>query len=492
MNIAELTEMQEQALEMGVVNDWEKGFMSDVIRRGKKPSSRQMNIINRIKFKVDNHDESKIKPWVKVLRDAMADPEYQPSQWTRRFCNDMVQRGLNGREVDSFSTRQNEILAEQVKLAEDWFANREGKLADRAQRQAEREARMAKEKAERDERIRLEQQIITEEGYGPIAALIDAARGKIQQPTITVKVDDQSITFKSPKGSDQTMVQSNHKKSAHRFGIIQPNGNFTFNGLLSPEMRAAIKKVNEDPFKAVIEFGHSSGSCSFCRRDLTDMRSVTVGYGPICAKRYALPWGNVSVERMTEFMVAKAQSVRALAGTHQGNDEGSIKTTQSIKCECCGKYALHPDDYATQSKRGYGEHYCNNGCDEPIFAVESEKCEARFVVETPAELIDAYKSMFGIDSIREVDTSSLQAFTPSEAVEEASEPAEDESTPAEDESPAQPSEEPSEQINEVVSNAVKATGAKPDDGLFWTNDGKSFKSRQGRYNYCKRTGAEYL
>jgi hypothetical protein len=38
-------------------------------------------------------------------------------------------------------------------------------------------------------------------------------------------------------------------------------------------------------------FGHSTGTCIFCSRDLTDGRSVDVGYGPTCASKNGLPWG---------------------------------------------------------------------------------------------------------------------------------------------------------------------------------------------------------
>jgi hypothetical protein len=38
-------------------------------------------------------------------------------------------------------------------------------------------------------------------------------------------------------------------------------------------------------------FGHQYGNCVFCSKDLTDDRSVTVGYGPVCAKNNHLPWG---------------------------------------------------------------------------------------------------------------------------------------------------------------------------------------------------------
>lgn len=38
-------------------------------------------------------------------------------------------------------------------------------------------------------------------------------------------------------------------------------------------------------------FGKAHGYCIACAHDLTDDRSLDVGYGPVCAKRYGWPWG---------------------------------------------------------------------------------------------------------------------------------------------------------------------------------------------------------
>jgi hypothetical protein len=38
--------------------------------------------------------------------------------------------------------------------------------------------------------------------------------------------------------------------------------------------------------------GRETGCCCFCGLTLTDGRSVVKGYGPICAKNWALPWGD--------------------------------------------------------------------------------------------------------------------------------------------------------------------------------------------------------
>jgi len=37
-------------------------------------------------------------------------------------------------------------------------------------------------------------------------------------------------------------------------------------------------------------FGQTSSFCCYCARHLEDGRSVEVGYGPVCAKKYNLPW----------------------------------------------------------------------------------------------------------------------------------------------------------------------------------------------------------
>jgi hypothetical protein len=41
-------------------------------------------------------------------------------------------------------------------------------------------------------------------------------------------------------------------------------------------------------------FGKLWGSCVFCSRLLTDERSVSVGYGPVCAEHNGLPWGETA------------------------------------------------------------------------------------------------------------------------------------------------------------------------------------------------------
>lgn len=39
------------------------------------------------------------------------------------------------------------------------------------------------------------------------------------------------------------------------------------------------------------EFGYANSRCVFCARNLSTAESTAVGYGPVCADNYGLPWG---------------------------------------------------------------------------------------------------------------------------------------------------------------------------------------------------------
>lgn len=52
-----------------------------------------------------------------------------------------------------------------------------------------------------------------------------------------------------------------------------------------------LRAFSRDPVRYAKEYASESGACCYCNRPLTDERSTEVGYGPVCAKNYGLPWG---------------------------------------------------------------------------------------------------------------------------------------------------------------------------------------------------------
>lgn len=82
------------------------------------------------------------------------------------------------------------------------------------------------------------------------------------------------------------------------YGRINTNGTWDVSKATPPEtatsLAALLTAFAADPARVASAYGKKFGSCCFCARELTDARSVEVGYGPICAGHYALPWGEAA------------------------------------------------------------------------------------------------------------------------------------------------------------------------------------------------------
>ena len=76
------------------------------------------------------------------------------------------------------------------------------------------------------------------------------------------------------------------------FGRIDPTGKF-IPGRDSALLDVAfLSAFAADPIGFAQSNGKESGSCRFCNLTLTTTESVSVGYGPICAGHWGLPWGH--------------------------------------------------------------------------------------------------------------------------------------------------------------------------------------------------------
>ena len=68
--------------------------------------------------------------------------------------------------------------------------------------------------------------------------------------------------------------------------------NWKYNHKLTDEQKHTItqllKEFADDPMGTVAKYGKLANRCCFCSKELTDPKSVTNGYGPICAKHYGL------------------------------------------------------------------------------------------------------------------------------------------------------------------------------------------------------------
>lgn len=80
------------------------------------------------------------------------------------------------------------------------------------------------------------------------------------------------------------------------FGRIEVDGSLTRGRAMNEAVLNLLFALANDPAKVAAQHGVATGSCCFCRRTLSTKESRSVGYGPDCAERLGLPWGEVSKE----------------------------------------------------------------------------------------------------------------------------------------------------------------------------------------------------
>lgn len=77
------------------------------------------------------------------------------------------------------------------------------------------------------------------------------------------------------------------------YGRISAEGAFEPSRSCQPFVSEALTAMDEDRIDYVVKYGAKTGNCCFCTRHLSTKESVTAGYGPICAEKWGLPWGEV-------------------------------------------------------------------------------------------------------------------------------------------------------------------------------------------------------
>lgn len=75
-------------------------------------------------------------------------------------------------------------------------------------------------------------------------------------------------------------------------GRIHTDGRLELRSDLPEPVSRVLEELEADPITYSARHGIETGQCCFCGLELSDPRSVRVGYGPICASNWGLPWGD--------------------------------------------------------------------------------------------------------------------------------------------------------------------------------------------------------
>lgn len=131
----------------------------------------------------------------------------------------------------------------------------------------------------------------------PMLALFKRAGSSLKHPKINLTVPGVGpivVTVAGDRAAKPGTVNIASPGSFEQntwYGRIGLDGQYTPSRQAPKGLEAALLAFAADPAKMAAEHGHRTGQCCFCNRPLNDARSTDVGYGPICADKWALPWG---------------------------------------------------------------------------------------------------------------------------------------------------------------------------------------------------------
>lgn len=75
------------------------------------------------------------------------------------------------------------------------------------------------------------------------------------------------------------------------FGAILPDGTLRIGAKMTDAIVSTLEAFNADPVGYAKVYGQRFGNCCFCGKEIITNESLAVGYGPVCADNYGLPWG---------------------------------------------------------------------------------------------------------------------------------------------------------------------------------------------------------
>lgn len=148
-----------------------------------------------------------------------------------------------------------------------------------------------------------------------------AREHSIQRPRIRLNLNGVRLTLAPgrPGSSFERDIWVNGPQR-ERFGRINAQGQYLRGRDATPAVQGVVASFGENPVAIARAHGLATGSCCFCGLTLTDARSVAVGYGPICAGHYGLPWGDERASSVVEIPAGQTPPRPAsLAVSMRGN-----------------------------------------------------------------------------------------------------------------------------------------------------------------------------
>jgi len=137
---------------------------------------------------------------------------------------------------------------------------------------------------------------LTTETFPRLVAMMQLAASNLKRPKITFNWEGRTVqlsiagnTARVP-GSLNVTDGGPYGESIW-YGRIVPTGEYDAGRANENWVTQALVALDKDPAASAAEHGHRTGRCCFCNIEIRTNESLAVGYGPVCADHYGLPWG---------------------------------------------------------------------------------------------------------------------------------------------------------------------------------------------------------
>ena len=118
------------------------------------------------------------------------------------------------------------------------------------------------------------------------------------------------------------------------YGRISQDGKWFANSRCQGNVFAVqglLERLANDPVGVATEYGKLTGNCCFCDKKLTDPQSTAVGYGPICADNWGLPWGKTDMKASNKVVMEPLLVGSTQNFLHEGVDvQAEIRADEAM------------------------------------------------------------------------------------------------------------------------------------------------------------------
>lgn len=131
--------------------------------------------------------------------------------------------------------------------------------------------------------------------FDGVIALFDKAAAKLKYPKVRLQLPSgEPIALSRAKDGSVNVTDGKPYGQNQWYGKVSPSGAWTVSNAgkqMQDVLQPVLMQLAAQPAQTAAAYGKMTGNCCFCVSPLTDPRSVEVGYGPVCAKNWGLPWG---------------------------------------------------------------------------------------------------------------------------------------------------------------------------------------------------------